>query len=207
MPSPYMMSNSTCLKGRRHLVLDDLDARLVAHHLLRSLISADAADVEAHGGVEFQRIAAGRQSPGLPNMMPIFMRIWLMKITMHFDFGDRSRELAQRACSSGACMPGYACRPSRPRARPLGVERGHRVDHQRRRRRSAPACRRSRAPARPSSGCEISAGPRPDAELSRRRSGRGACSASTKAADAALLSRLRHHRRAASVVLPEDSGP
>src|SRR3546814_5212749 len=48
------------LERRRHLVLDDLDARLVADHLVTLLDRAGAADVEAHGGVELQRIAASR---------------------------------------------------------------------------------------------------------------------------------------------------
>src|SRR5687767_10521556 len=49
------------LEGRRHLVLDDLHARLVAHHLVAVLDLADAADVEAHGGVELQRVTARRR--------------------------------------------------------------------------------------------------------------------------------------------------
>src|ERR1700730_12385822 len=47
------------LEGRGDLVLDDLDAGGVADHLLAILDRADAADIEAHGGVEFQRHAAG----------------------------------------------------------------------------------------------------------------------------------------------------
>src|ERR1039457_1566677 len=47
-------------KRRRHLVLDDLDARLVADHFLAILDGADSADVEPHRGVELERVAAGR---------------------------------------------------------------------------------------------------------------------------------------------------
>ncbi len=47
------------LERRRDLVLDDLDAGLVADHLVALLDRADAADVEADGGVELQRVAAG----------------------------------------------------------------------------------------------------------------------------------------------------
>jgi hypothetical protein len=47
------------LERRRHLVLDHLDAGLVADHLVALLDRADAADVEAHRGVELQRVAAG----------------------------------------------------------------------------------------------------------------------------------------------------
>ena len=45
---------------RRHLVLDHLDPGLVADHLVAVLDLADAADVEAHRGVELERVAAGR---------------------------------------------------------------------------------------------------------------------------------------------------
>src|SRR6185437_7699629 len=47
------------LERRRHLVLDHLDARLVADHLLALLDRADAPDVEADRGVEFERMATG----------------------------------------------------------------------------------------------------------------------------------------------------
>src|SRR6185436_13918227 len=48
------------LERRRHLVLDDLNAGLVADHFLAVLDRPDAADVEADGGIEFEGIAAGR---------------------------------------------------------------------------------------------------------------------------------------------------
>ena len=44
---------------RRHLVLHHLDAGHVADDFLAVLDRADAADVEAHRGVELQRVAAG----------------------------------------------------------------------------------------------------------------------------------------------------
>ncbi len=47
------------LERRRHLVLDHLDAGLVADDLVLLLDLADAPDVEAHRGVELQRVAAG----------------------------------------------------------------------------------------------------------------------------------------------------
>src|SRR5262245_64530516 len=47
------------LERRGHLVLDDFDTRLVADDLLAILDLANAADIEAHGGVELERIAAG----------------------------------------------------------------------------------------------------------------------------------------------------
>src|SRR6202008_1189710 len=45
-------------EGRRHLVLHHLDAGHVADDLIAVLDGADAADVEADGGVELQRVAA-----------------------------------------------------------------------------------------------------------------------------------------------------
>src|SRR5712691_5811498 len=49
------------LERRRHLVLDDLDAGLVADHLVAVLDGADAADVEPDRRIEFERLAAGRR--------------------------------------------------------------------------------------------------------------------------------------------------
>src|ERR1700727_1366687 len=46
------------LERRRHLILDHLDPRLVADHLLALLDRADAANVEADGSVKFESIAA-----------------------------------------------------------------------------------------------------------------------------------------------------
>src|SRR5690242_694844 len=50
---------------RGDLVLDDLDARLGADDFLAALDRADAADVEAHRGVELERVAA-RCRLGIP---------------------------------------------------------------------------------------------------------------------------------------------
>src|SRR5690606_804177 len=47
------------LERRRHLVLDHLDAGLVADDFIALLDRADAADVQAHRGVELERVAAG----------------------------------------------------------------------------------------------------------------------------------------------------
>src|SRR5215467_12459551 len=47
------------LERRRHLVLDHLDAGLVADHLLALLDGADAPDVEPDGCIELERVAAG----------------------------------------------------------------------------------------------------------------------------------------------------
>src|SRR5262249_2325454 len=46
------------LEGWRQLVLDYLDARLVAHDLVTLLERADTAYVEAHGSIELEGIAA-----------------------------------------------------------------------------------------------------------------------------------------------------
>src|SRR6185295_19520176 len=49
------------LERRRDLVLDDLDARFAPDHLFALLDRAGAADVEPHGRVELQRVAARRR--------------------------------------------------------------------------------------------------------------------------------------------------
>src|SRR5580698_10865197 len=47
------------LERRRQLVLDHFYARLIPDHLVAFLDGADAADIEADRGVEFERVAAG----------------------------------------------------------------------------------------------------------------------------------------------------
>src|SRR5580700_6953973 len=47
------------LERRRQLVLDHFYARLIADHLVAFLDGADAADIEADGSIEFERVAAG----------------------------------------------------------------------------------------------------------------------------------------------------
>ena len=69
---------------------------VVAHDLVTILDRADPANVEADGGIEFKRIAARGRLGTEPNMTPIFIRIWLMKITMVFDRADRGSQLAHR---------------------------------------------------------------------------------------------------------------
>ena len=72
------------LERGRDLVLDDADARAVAHALLADLDGPGPPDVEAHGRVELERPPALVVS-GEPNMTPIFSRIWLMKMTVQLD--------------------------------------------------------------------------------------------------------------------------
>src|SRR5690606_27957269 len=48
------------LEWRSDLVLDDLDAGFVADDLVALLDGTDAADVQAYGGIELERIAARR---------------------------------------------------------------------------------------------------------------------------------------------------
>src|SRR5471032_651527 len=49
------------LERRRDLVLDDLDLGFVADHFVTRFDRAGAADVQAHGSVEFQGVTAGRR--------------------------------------------------------------------------------------------------------------------------------------------------
>ncbi len=60
MPSPNRMSNSAVLNGGRDLVLHHLDLGFVADGLVALLDGAGAADVQAHRGVELERVAARR---------------------------------------------------------------------------------------------------------------------------------------------------
>jgi hypothetical protein len=46
MPSPYMMSNSTCLKGGATLFLTTFTRVCVAHNFVTVLDRADAADIQ-----------------------------------------------------------------------------------------------------------------------------------------------------------------
>jgi hypothetical protein len=89
---------------RRDLVLDDLDARLVADDLLALLDRADAADVEAHRRVELERVAAGRG-----------LRVAEHHADLHADLVDEDhehvraldvgRELAQRLAHQPRLQP------------------------------------------------------------------------------------------------------
>ena len=53
-------------------------------------------------------------------MMPIFMRIWLMKITMHFDLEIEAVSLRRALLMRRACMPGCMS-PISPSSSALGV--------------------------------------------------------------------------------------
>ena len=73
------------LEGRRDLVLDHLDAGGVADDLVAVLDRADAADVETDARRRTSARCRRMVVSGEPNITPIFMRIWLMKITMQFE--------------------------------------------------------------------------------------------------------------------------
>ena len=115
------------LEGRRHLVLDDLDARLVADQLLALLDLADAANVEADGGVEFQRVAARRR-----------LRIAEHDADLHADLVDEDHHRASDleidpVSLRSAWLIRRACRPGRlspisPSSSALGRQRRDRVD-------------------------------------------------------------------------------
>ena len=66
---------------------------------------------------------------GLPNMMPIFMRIWLMKITMHLDLEMDAVSLRSALLMRRACMPGCMS-PISPSSSALGVSAATEFDHQ-----------------------------------------------------------------------------
>ncbi|QTK78213.1 hypothetical protein AT6N2_C0285 [Agrobacterium tumefaciens] len=83
------------LEGRRHLVLDDLDARLVADNLFAFLDSANTADVEANGGVELERVTAGRRFRRTEHDANLHTDL-VDEDDHAFRLGDRSGQLAQR---------------------------------------------------------------------------------------------------------------
>jgi len=120
-PSPYMMSNSTCLKRRRHsLFFHDLDAGPGCPTTSsRSLIAGRCGGLSRRTeGVKLQGIAASggfRASRTSPRSS---CGIWLMKITIVWDLFDRGRwSLAQRWLIKPRLQTGQAHRPFRLRVR------------------------------------------------------------------------------------------
>src|SRR5262249_55880646 len=116
-PSPYMMSNSTCLNGGASLFLTTLTRVWLPTTSSRSLLTpirrvghldhADRADVEAHRGVEFQRIAAGR---GLGRAVHHADLHADLVDEDHHGIGavDRGGELAQGLAHQPRLQPGLA---------------------------------------------------------------------------------------------------
>ncbi len=84
MPLEYMMSNSQTQERRRDLVLDDLRLDPGTNDLLSLLDRTDAPHVKPATAIKLKRRPPGVVS-GLPNITPIFSRIWLMKMSAHFD--------------------------------------------------------------------------------------------------------------------------
>jgi hypothetical protein len=127
------------LERRRDLVLDHLDPGLVADDLLAFLDRADAADVQAHRGVELERVAAGGG-----------LRAAEHHADLHADLVDEDHQQLERLMLPVSLRSAWdirrACRPTcmspiSPSISALG-QRRHRVDHHHIDRiRSAPACR------------------------------------------------------------------
>jgi hypothetical protein len=167
---------------RRNLVLDDLDARLVADDL-----------------VAFPVVVSG-----LPNITPIFMRIWLMKTTIVLERWILAVSFLSACDISRACRP--ICEsPISPSISAFGVSAA-----------TESTITISTAPERtsmsvissacsPVSGCETRSSSTSTPSFSAY-DGSSACSASTNAAvppsfcDSAITCNV-------SVVLPDDSGP
>ena len=116
------------LEGRRQLVLDHLDAGLVADHLVAVLDRADAADVEAHRGIEFQRVAAGRGFRRAEHHADLHA-----DLVDEDDHGvgarDRGGQLAQRLAHQAGLQAGQRIAHL---ALDFGArrQRGNRIDHQ-----------------------------------------------------------------------------
>jgi len=77
--SPYKISNSACLKGGATLFLTTF-TRFHYRSLLRLFNRPDATNIQSHRSVKFKRVPPVVVS-GLPNITPIFILIWLIKIT------------------------------------------------------------------------------------------------------------------------------
>ena len=114
------------LERRRELVLDHLDAGLVADHLVALLDRADPADVETHRGVEFQRMTAGRRLGRAVHHADLHADL---VDEDHHRVGaiDRGGELAQRLAHQPRLQAGLAVAHL---AFELGArhERGDRID-------------------------------------------------------------------------------
>ncbi|CUI65931.1 Uncharacterised protein [Achromobacter xylosoxidans] len=141
---------------------------------------------------------------GLPNITPIFMRIWLMKMTMQLVFlmvavSLRSAWLIRRACRPGSESP---ISPSISALGTSAATESTTIRSTEPERTSASVISRACSPV---SGCEISRSARltPSFEAYCTSS---ACSASTKAQVPPSFCISATTCRV-SVVLPEDSGP
>ena len=84
------------------LCFDNFDFGFVTNNVIAFFNLTGTADVEADGGVEFERVTAGRGFR-LPNITPISYRIWLMKTTnvlvrLMWPVSLRRAWLIRRAC-------------------------------------------------------------------------------------------------------------
>src|ERR1700722_3795983 len=83
-PSPYMMSNSTCLNGGASLFFTTLTRVVLPTTSSRSLIAPMRRMSRRTEAENFNALPPVVVS-GEPYITPIFIRIWLMKITMVLD--------------------------------------------------------------------------------------------------------------------------
>src|SRR6202000_1800193 len=121
-PSPYMMSNSTCLKGGASLFFTTLTRVVLPTTSSRSLIAPMRRMARRTEAENFSALPPVVVS-GEPYITPIFIRIWLMKITMVLDLlieavSLRSAWLIRRGCAHLPLELG------------LRHQRRHRVDHE-----------------------------------------------------------------------------
>src|SRR5690606_25000722 len=117
------------LERRRHLVLDDLDAGLVADDLVALLDRADTADVQAHRGIELERVAAGSGFRTLARHHDADLVAQLVDEDHHAVAAlDVAGQLAQRLAHQSRLQAGKLVAHF---ALDLGArgERRHRVDH------------------------------------------------------------------------------
>ena len=115
------------LERRRDLVLDDLDASLVADDLVALLDGTGAADVQTHGGIELERVAAG-SGLGIAEHDADLHPDLVDENDQRVGALDGAGELAQRLAHQPGLQAGQRIAHV---ALDLGArrERGHRVDH------------------------------------------------------------------------------
>jgi len=108
----------------------------------------------AHEAIELERVPPVVVS-GLPNSTPIFMRIWLMKMTSVLVRLILEVSFPQRLAHQARLQAHLRLAPSRPRS-PLGRERGHRIDDDHIDRAERTSMSAISSACSPVSGCEIS---------------------------------------------------
>src|SRR5829696_8023051 len=89
---------------RRDFVLRHFDLGAIPNDAIAIFDCADAADIKSQRRIKLERPPV--VVSGLPNMTPIFSRIWLMKIKQVFDCATIAVSLRNACDIKRACNPG-----------------------------------------------------------------------------------------------------